>query len=106
MATQGINSDLFSRPVRLAADLSGQNEAALEHLFAGAKILVRLEEAFACVPDARETFLFAVNQALRICPNVAVSVPARARDLIEAGDELAACVHGPGHRVRFADIGG
>jgi hypothetical protein len=62
------DADLLSRPVRLAARLRGQDEAELEHLFRAARVLVRLEDAFAGVSDARETFLFAVNQSLRFCP--------------------------------------
>src|SRR5438132_5260487 len=96
------DGDLLSRPVRLAARLRGQDEAELEHLFREARVLVRLEDAFADACDARETFLFAVNQILRFCPNVTVSVPAGTRHLIDAGDELAARVHGAGHRVQIA----
>jgi hypothetical protein len=89
----------------LAARLRGKDEAELEHLFREARVLVRLEDAFAGVSDARETFLFAVNQSLRFCPNVAVSVATGARDLIDAGNELAARVHGAGHRVQIAGAG-
>src|SRR5690242_6062075 len=91
---------LLSRPVRLAARLRGQDEAEVEHLFREARVLVRLEDAFHGVRDASETFLFSVNQILRFCPNVTVSVPTSARHLIDAGNELAARVHGVGHRLQ------
>src|SRR5882724_4370936 len=99
------DGDLLSRPVRLAARLLGQDEADLEHVFRKASVLVRLEDGFAGVSDARETFLFAMNQTLRFCPNVAVCVPAGAGDLIEAGNDLASRVHGAGHRVQIASAG-
>jgi hypothetical protein len=96
---------LLSRPLRLAARLRDADEAELEHLFREARVLVRLEDAFAAVPDARETFFFAVNQVLRFCPNVAIYVPEDARDLLDAGDDLAARVHGLGHQVQIAGAG-
>lgn len=101
----GDDRDLLSRPVRLAARLRRENEAELEHLFREARIMVRLEDAFASVSDARETFRFAVNQSLRFCPNVALCVPAGARDLIDAGNEFAARVHGAGHQLQIAGAG-
>ncbi len=97
---------MLSRPMRLAAEVSGQDETQLEHLFMEARVLIRLEDRFAQVPDARETFLFAVNQVLRFCPNVAVCVPDSAGDLIEAANDLAVRVHGRGHRVRVAKVDG
>ena len=105
MAADSLDdAGLLSRPVRLAAELCGQDEAALAHLFREARVLIRLEEAFADVPDARETFLFTVNQVIRFCPNVALCVPAGARDLIEAASDIAARVHGHGHRVHLAGV--
>jgi hypothetical protein len=104
MAAQGIAGDWLSRPIRLAADLSGQDETALEHLFIGAKILVRLEEAFANVHDARETFLFTVNQVIRFCPNVAVCTPVGSGDLVDAADDIAVRVHGERHRISVSGL--
>ncbi len=97
-------NDLLSRPVRLAARLRGEDEATAAHLFADARVLIRLEEVVANAPDARETFLFAVNQTLRFCPNVAVYVPPVARDLVAAADEIAAHVYGDAHRVARAGV--
>jgi hypothetical protein len=103
MAAARVKSDILSRPMRLAAEIGGEDEERLEHLFTDARVLVRLEEALARVQDARETFLSAVNQILRFCPNVAVCVPDAARDLLEAANELAVRVHGRGIESRSPD---
>src|SRR5258708_5901440 len=89
-----MKAEIFSRPARLGAALSGKSEDAVEHLFVRKKVLVQLEADFCEVQDARETFLFAVNQLLRFCPNIAVSIKRDAADLIRACHELAALVHG------------
>ncbi len=104
MAADKVDSDLLSRPIRLAAQIRGEDEDQLEHLFTEARVLVRLEEGLIWVRDARETFLFAVNQVLRFCPNVGVCVPDAATDLVEAANEVAARVHGRGHRVQVAGM--
>jgi hypothetical protein len=88
-----IDRAVFSRPARLAANLSDQTEEQSTELFWEKRILVRLEEAFARVPDARETFLFAVNQILRFCPNLAVNVPRNSSDLVDRTHELAIDIH-------------
>src|SRR6266576_2179565 len=95
-------SSLLSRPVRLAAQVSGAHEATLEHLINDAQVLVRLEASFTEVPDARETFLSLVNQIIRFCPNVAVCVSTP--DLVDQARTIAARVHGAGHPVEVADI--
>ncbi len=92
---------VLSRPLRLAARVREEDEEKLEHVFASARLLVRLEEGFEKVADARECFLLAVNGALRFCPNIAVSV-ARATELLEMCDALASAVYGSGHRVHNA----
>ncbi len=105
MAVEGLgDTGLLSRPVRLAAELLGRDEAKLDHLFIEARVLIRLEEAFATVPDARETFLFAVNQVSRFCPNLSLCVPASAHDLIEAAKEVTARVHGRGNWVHLGEV--
>jgi hypothetical protein len=96
----------LSRPLRLAAQLRGEDEATLEHLFRRARVLVSLENGFAHIVDAREAFLLAVNQTLRFCPNVAIRVPGSARDLVAVCDALAFGVHGEGHRVERTDQAG
>jgi hypothetical protein len=103
MARVELNrSSLLSRPLRLAAELRGTDEATLEHLFDDAHVMVRLEEAFTGAPDARETFLSLVNQIVRICPNVAVCVSTP--DIADEARSIAARVHGTGHPVEIADI--
>jgi hypothetical protein len=105
MAFDELHRELLSRPIRLAAELRDEAAAAVASLFAEARIMIRLEDAFGNLHDARETFLFAVNQTLRFCPNVALCVPADARDLVQAADELAVRIHGPGHHVRRMEFG-
>ena len=83
---------LQSRPVRLAATLTGNEEAALDHLFLNARVLVRLEEAFAEVEDARETLLSVVNQVTRFCPNIVVDVGSST--LVAGANAVVAQVHG------------
>ena len=90
-----MKAEIFSRPARLGAALSGMSEEAVEHLFVKKKVLVQLETDFCGVQDARETFLFAVNQLLRFCPNISVSIKKDSIDLIRVSRELAAQVHGP-----------
>src|SRR2546429_6425992 len=103
MAADELNiSSLLSRPIRLAAQVRGTDEATLEHLIEDAHVLVRLEEALTDVPDARETFLSLVNQVVRFCPNVAVCV--HARELAEEARRVGARVHGAGHPIEIADL--
>lgn len=82
--------------------MRGTDEATLKHLIEDAHVLVRLEEAFTDVPDARETFLSLVNQVVRFCPNVAVCV--LARELLDEARRVAVRVHGGGHPLKVADV--
>jgi len=70
------------------------SEEAVEHLFLKKRVLVQLEADFCEVQDARETFVFAVNQLLRFCPNISVSIKKDTVDLLRVCRELAAHVHG------------
>jgi hypothetical protein len=83
----------FSRPARLAATLSDCTEDEALQLFSEKHVLVRIEEEFASVPDARETFLFAVNQILRFCPNVVLHLPQLSFELIENINQLKEEIH-------------
>ena len=93
-----------SRPRRLAATLTNQDEIEIEHLFDRARVLVRLESGLSDDADARESFLFAVNQILRFCPNVAVSFAPGNPGLLEVCNTLSAMIHGVGHVVTFVDL--
>src|SRR5947207_13016698 len=105
MASSSLeNSDFLSRPLRLAAELRGEDEATVEHVFAHARTLVRLEQDFCDMPDAREAFLFAVTQVVRFCPNLAVCIPSGARELVAALSEISARAHGGGHAIQVVDI--
>lgn len=90
---------LFSRSIRAATQLVDASEDSIEGLFKSARVLVRLEDAFTERADAHETFLLAVNQSLRFCPNIAVSLPPSAIELLNDCNKLASAVHGEGHAV-------
>src|SRR6266508_5596397 len=80
-----------SRPTRQAARATGASEAeALARL--DGSVVVALDDALAEDPDARETFLFAVNQCLRFAGRVGVSTSAV--DLAVAAEELALAITG------------
>jgi hypothetical protein len=67
------------------------------------EMLVRIEAAFCEICDARETFLFAVNQALRFSGNVSVCVEGNSADLIRQCNGLATHIQGQGMSVRVAN---
>jgi hypothetical protein len=94
-----MEKEMFSRPARLGAFITGESEEAVIHLFTEKRILVRLEAPFCEVADARETFIFAVNQCLRFCSNISVCVEGGSDALVMACDSLAVQVHGPGATV-------
>lgn len=94
-----MNHEKLSRPARLGAHLSGKQDDAVARLFTEKRIFVRLEPEFCELADARETFLFTVNQLLRFCPNISVSAKGDHSNLVEACDELASQIHGRGARV-------
>lgn len=89
-----MTNENFSRPARLAALLTGESEEGAKQFFTEKKILVRLETPFAPFADARDSFLFVVNQALRFCPNVSVCVDAGSAELIQLCNSLAMQIHG------------
>lgn len=94
-----MEREVFSRPARLAASIMEETEEAAIHLFSEKKILVRLEAPFCEVPDARETFLFTVNQCLRFCSNISVCIEGGSDSLVGACNLLAVQVHGLGAKV-------
>ena len=104
MADTGMDGPL-SRAIRLAAGLRGEEEAQLDHLFADGLVLIRLEDAFACVPVAVETFLAAVNQVARFCPNISVCAAATKHGLIHSANAIVTRIHGgTGRAVRAEDF--
>src|SRR5216684_5886786 len=94
----------LTRPVRAAAQLIRRPEDFVDHLFKSARILIKLDEAFCGCEDARETFLLAVNQCLRFCPNIEIYLPLVACDLVEQCNQIASSIHGDGHQVVIASI--
>jgi hypothetical protein len=96
-----IDGETFSRPARLAANLAARTEEECAHLFLKKSVLIRLESAFAHIQDARETFLFALNQVLRFCPNVSLLVPPEYQDLADRSIELAFAIHGAGRWIQI-----
>lgn len=55
-----------------------------------------------CARSGRaETFLFAVNQVLRFCPNVGLLVPSEFQNLVDRSTELATAIHGAGRWIQM-----
>src|SRR5580658_5337596 len=96
-----IDHGTFSRPARLAASLAQGTEEECAHLFLKKSVLIRLESAFGHLQDARETFLFAVNQVLRFCPSVGLLVPPKFQDLADRSSDIATAIHGADHLIRI-----
>src|SRR5260370_12787113 len=88
-----MGAKTYSRPARLGALVGGLTEKDVVSLFSRKRILVRLEAGSSATSDARETFVFIVNQVLRFCPNVSICVGG-ASELIHTCRNLAARVHG------------
>ena len=97
---------MFSRPARLGALLSGRPERFVTNLLTEKRILVRIEASFCDISDAREAFLFAVNQALRFCTNVSVCIEGRSSDLIRQSNGVAVRIHGHPQPVKVVDGNG
>jgi len=79
-----VRDEQRSRPLRLAAQLSGTDEEELAEVFTQ-RVALHMPDDQTERADARETFLFAANQILRFCPNLSIS-------LGSGGHELAAQV--------------
>jgi hypothetical protein len=92
----------LSRPLRSAAELTGNAEGDLQSLLTRGEVLIRLQPNFARVQDARDAFLLAVNLSLRFARNIAVQLPSDADSLLEECNALASSLHGPDVRVRLA----
>jgi hypothetical protein len=86
--------DVFSRPARLGSLVTGFSEEEITRLFTEKRVLVILEPSFEDIVDARETFIFTVNQILRFCPNVSVRVGENSQDLVIACRDWATEIHG------------
>jgi len=97
----------FSRPARLAAVLTNKTDHQAEQMFCDGRVLLRLEQEFESLPDARETLLFAANQILRFCPNLAVQVAHPWTPLMDDLQGLKREIHGenggPVERIRQDD---
>lgn len=99
-----MSSPMFSRPLRAAARLRGDSEESLGTSFLDGRVLIAIEPKFVRVRDAQETLFFAVNQALRFCPNVEVCVPPDAGELSARCDRIARWIRGDGLRLRAAKL--
>lgn len=99
-----MENPLFSRPLRAAARLLAVPESSLRKSFLTARVLIVLEPTFATNRDARETLVLAVNQVLRFCPNLAVSLPRDASHLFSRCRRIAQWIHGPGCTVDSAEV--
>lgn len=92
-------SEQLSRPLAVAAALLADDPTHVEHLFTGRRVLVRLEPTLTGNADARQTVILAVNEILRFCPNVALTVPPQDADLLEIANTLAVEIHGSAHAI-------
>ena len=90
-----------SRPLRGAAQLAGVDDAGARLRFADKCVLVGLADELTADPDARETFLLAVNLCLRF---VDVAAEAADADLHTAADTLAREITGVSLATRAPDI--
>jgi len=95
----GSRGSWLSTPVAPAGAVNPALEPARKHLFTGRRVLVRLEPALAGGADARQTVVLAVNEILRFCPDVALTLPPEDADLVEIANTLAVEIHGSAHRV-------
>jgi hypothetical protein len=77
-----------SRPLRLAAESAGVPVETLARTFKR-RVAIELAQEMAGSADARETFLFAVNQILRFCPNISVCLPSGDEQIAEDVNLLA-----------------
>src|SRR5439155_26788170 len=84
----------LSRPARLAAGLIAKTDDQAVQMFCDSRILLRLEQRFHPLADARETLLFAANQILRFCPNLTVQIPNPSTFLMDELEELKREIHG------------
>jgi hypothetical protein len=93
---------VLSRPTRLAARLRDEAEEATEQLFRHRRVLVRLQPDFCDRRNGRETFLLAVNEVIRFCPNVVLSVSRD--DILQQARDIATRVHGDGAALALSDV--
>jgi ThiF family len=89
-----VSSIELSRPTAAAAELTGQDASAIEHLFTTKRILLRLEPHLARSDGAAMTMTLLANEILRFCPNVTVDLPPDAHELFSELDQLAIGIHG------------
>jgi molybdopterin/thiamine biosynthesis adenylyltransferase len=87
-----------SRPLRLATQMTGGEEADLATVFTR-RVALRLPDGQADRADSRESFLFAANQILRFAPNLSISLPAGERRLAKQVGALATGIVGAQARV-------
>jgi molybdopterin/thiamine biosynthesis adenylyltransferase len=93
-----VSDEQRSRPLRLAAQLTGTDDSDLAKVFTQ-RVAVRLPADQAECADARETFLFAVNQILRFCPNLSISLRAGEHELADQVRALAKTIVGPDSEI-------
>jgi hypothetical protein len=96
-----------SRPAREAAALAGIDETEALRRFDDAQVVIALAEELADDGDAHDTFLFALNQILRFCTNVAIRVPAGTEALVVEVQTVAKAIVGAEETVPIVapDVG-
>jgi hypothetical protein len=99
MAVSGLE---ISRIARLAAQAGSVDEHQAAGLFATKRVLVAVERFG---PNAHETLLLAINQLLRFCGSVAVSLPASSPSaVLPELRELAMRIRGDSAALLSADV--
>lgn len=83
-----------SRPLREAAVLTRAADAAVAGRLAHGRVLLRLGDDLADNLDARQTFLFAVNQIARFADNVAIAVPGAAAEIAREAKDIVMAIRG------------
>lgn len=89
-----------SRPIGLAAELSGADVVTLEQRFLDRIVRIQIEPELEHHPDPRLTLLTLCNHILRFCPNVIVGTGDR--QLAEACRSIALSIEGEDHHLRIA----
>jgi molybdopterin/thiamine biosynthesis adenylyltransferase len=82
--------------MREAAALAGLGEAVVAPRFAHGRVLIRLGENVIDDANARETFLFSVNQIARFADNVAIAVPLAAAEVARDAQAVVRAIRGKG----------
>ena len=96
-------NNVFSRPARAAARVTGKGEGAMAEIFERKRVGLRIEPILRLNRDARETFLLALAQLLRFVQTVLICV-GDDDELITLAAQISAEVHGSTECIRVVDF--